>query len=62
MSVAVGGFRGQVRFALDAPGFDPAGVSALARLAPFSGIGAYTTRGFGGARLLRPDGQAARVG
>ncbi|MFC0438054.1 CRISPR system precrRNA processing endoribonuclease RAMP protein Cas6 [Kutzneria buriramensis] len=62
VSVAVGGFSGQVRFAVDTPGFDPTGVTALARLAPFSGIGAYTTRGFGGARAPRPAGQAARVG
>lgn len=52
VTVSVGGFEGQVRFTADSPGFDPAGVSALFRLAPFCGVGAYTTRGFGGVRLL----------
>jgi CRISPR-associated endoribonuclease Cas6 len=51
-SVLVGGFLGTVRYALDGAA-DPQTVAALVRLAPFSGIGAYTTRGFGGIRLPR---------
>lgn len=48
-SVVVGGFAGTVRYALDGTA-DPRSIDALVRLAPFSGIGAYTTRGFGGVR------------
>jgi CRISPR-associated endoribonuclease Cas6 len=48
--VLVGGFVGTVRYALDGAA-DPEAVSALARLAQFSGVGAYTTRGFGGVRI-----------
>ncbi|MGH3842093.1 MAG: CRISPR system precrRNA processing endoribonuclease RAMP protein Cas6 [Pseudonocardiaceae bacterium] len=48
-SVLVGGFVGTVRYALDGAA-DPHIIGTLARLAPFSGVGAYTTRGFGGVR------------
>ncbi|MGH3936681.1 MAG: CRISPR system precrRNA processing endoribonuclease RAMP protein Cas6 [Pseudonocardiaceae bacterium] len=50
-SVLVGGFVGTVRYAAEGAA-DPQAVDALARLAPFSGVGAYTTRGFGGVRKL----------
>ncbi|EWM19881.1 hypothetical protein KUTG_10185 [Kutzneria sp. 744] len=59
VTVSVGGFQGQVRFVADAPGFDPTGVNALVRLAQFCGVGAYTTRGFGGVRLPVPGAPAA---
>lgn len=49
-SVLVGGFVGTVRYALDGAA-DPEAVGALVRLAQFSGVGAYTTRGFGGVRI-----------
>ena len=48
-SVLVGGFVGTVRYAIDGAA-DPQIVDTLVRLAPFSGVGAYTTRGFGGVR------------
>ena len=48
-SVLVGGFVGTVRYAVDGA-VDAAVVDTLIRLAPFSGVGAYTTRGFGGVR------------
>jgi CRISPR-associated endoribonuclease Cas6 len=50
-SVLVGGFLGTIRYAVDGA-VDPQVVDTLVRLAPFSGIGAYTTRGFGGVRTL----------
>jgi len=50
VAVTVGGFTGQVSYAVDGD-IDPAAVSTLVRLAPFAGIGAYTTRGFGGVRV-----------
>ncbi|HEU0087525.1 MAG TPA: CRISPR-associated endoribonuclease Cas6 [Pseudonocardiaceae bacterium] len=50
-SVLVGGFVGTVRYTLDGAA-DPQVIDTLVRLAPFSGVGAYTTRGFGGVRLL----------
>ncbi len=50
-SVLVGGFVGTVGYAVDGDA-DPQAVDALVRLAPFSGVGAYTTRGFGGVRTL----------
>lgn len=46
-SVLVGGFLGTVRYALDGAA-DPQVIDTLVRLASFSGVGAYTTRGFGG--------------
>ncbi len=50
--VLVGGFVGTVRYALDGGGVDPRVIDALVALAPFSGVGAYTTRGFGGVRRV----------
>lgn len=50
-SVLVGGFVGTVRYTIDGAA-DPRTVDTLVRLAPFSGVGAYTTRGFGGVRKL----------
>lgn len=50
-SVLVGGFVGTVRYAVDGS-VDGQAIDALVRLAPFSGVGAYTTRGFGGVRTL----------
>lgn len=50
-SVLVGGFVGTVRYALEGA-VDRHAVDALVRLAPFSGVGAYTTRGFGGVRAV----------
>lgn len=49
-SVHVGGFVGTVRYALDGAA-NPRVVDTLVRLAPFSGVGAHTTRGFGGVRI-----------
>lgn len=51
-TVLVGGFLGTVRYILDGVA-DRQTVTALVRLAPFSGVGAYTTRGFGGVRVPR---------
>ena len=51
-SVLVGGFVGTVRYAVDGSVADPQVIDALVALAPFSGVGAYTTRGFGGVRTL----------
>ena len=51
-SVLVGGFVGTVRYAVDGGVADPQVIDALVALAPFSGVGAYTTRGFGGVRAL----------
>ncbi|MGH3942384.1 MAG: CRISPR system precrRNA processing endoribonuclease RAMP protein Cas6 [Pseudonocardiaceae bacterium] len=51
-SVLVGGFIGTMRYAIEGAA-DPQTVDALVRLAPFSGVGSYTTRGFGGVRALR---------
>lgn len=49
--VTVGGFLGAVRYALDGAA-DARVVDGLMRLAVFSGVGAYTTRGFGGVQLV----------
>lgn len=46
----VSGFIGAVGYAIDGA-VDPSAVGALARLAPFCGVGAYTTRGFGAVRV-----------
>ena len=40
------------RYAVDGGVADPQVIDALVALAPFSGVGAYTTRGFGGVRAL----------
>ena len=49
-SVLVGGFLGTVCYAIEGAA-DPQTVDTLVRLAPFSGVGSYTTRGFGGVRM-----------
>jgi len=51
LQVPVDGFLGNVTYTIDGA-VDPAAVSSLARLAPFCGVGAYTTRGFGAVRAL----------
>ena len=51
LQVPVDGFLGNVTYTIDGT-VDPAAVSSLARLAPFCGVGAYTTRGFGAVRAL----------
>jgi CRISPR-associated endoribonuclease Cas6 len=43
----VSGFVGRIRYVCDADPQVVAAVDRLMRLAPFSGVGAYTTRGFG---------------
>jgi len=43
----VSGFVGRLRFECDGDDPTASAVDSLVRLAPFSGIGAYTTRGFG---------------
>jgi CRISPR-associated endoribonuclease Cas6 len=43
----VSGFTGRLRFACDAGPHVAAAVDQLVRLAPYAGVGAYTTRGFG---------------
>jgi CRISPR-associated endoribonuclease Cas6 len=48
----VSGFVGRIRFAADAPDPVAAAIDQLVRLAPFAGVGAYTTRGFG---MTRPE-------
>ena len=50
-SVLVGGFVGTVCYSVEGAA-DRRSVDALVRLAPFSGVGAYTTRGFGGVRTF----------
>ena len=47
----VSGFIGRVRFECDADGDVALAVHRLVQLAPFTGIGAHTTRGFGVVRL-----------
>jgi len=47
----VSGFTGRLRFACDAAPEVAAAVDRLVRLAPYSGVGAYTTRGFGTVRV-----------
>lgn len=48
--VTVGGFRGAVTYTVDGP-IAPNAVAALFALAPYAGVGAHTTRGFGGTRI-----------
>jgi CRISPR-associated endoribonuclease Cas6 len=43
----VSGFTGRLRFVCDAGPDVAAAVDRLVRLAPYAGVGAYTTRGFG---------------
>jgi CRISPR/Cas system endoribonuclease Cas6 (RAMP superfamily) len=56
VAVTVGGFVGTVTYTLDGPD-DPAAVASLFALARYSGVGAHTTRGFGGLRLPDPPGR-----
>lgn len=49
----VSGFTGRLRFTCDAGPQVAAAVDQLVRLAPFAGVGAHTTRGFGMVRLER---------
>jgi CRISPR-associated endoribonuclease Cas6 len=51
IQVDVSGFVGRVRYTVDGE-IDCSAVSALVALAPFAGVGAYTTRGFGAVRLV----------
>jgi CRISPR-associated endoribonuclease Cas6 len=51
VSVHVGGFLGRVRYTVDGR-VDTAALAQLVRLAPFCGVGSYTTRGFGAVRVL----------
>jgi len=48
----VSGFVGRIRFTCDAGPDVCAAVDRLVRLAPYAGVGAYTTRGFG---VVRPE-------
>ncbi|MGV9366606.1 CRISPR system precrRNA processing endoribonuclease RAMP protein Cas6 [Amycolatopsis sp. NPDC003731] len=50
VQVTVGGFRGRVTYAVEDPGLRDA-VGKLLAIAPYAGVGAHTTRGFGGVRL-----------
>jgi CRISPR-associated endoribonuclease Cas6 len=51
VQITVTGFVGRVQYSVDGP-IDHAAVAALLALAPFAGVGAHTTRGFGGTRLV----------
>ncbi|MBN1173571.1 MAG: CRISPR system precrRNA processing endoribonuclease RAMP protein Cas6 [Micromonosporaceae bacterium] len=51
----VSGFTGRLRLACDAPAEVAGAVDRLLRLAPYCGVGAYTTRGFGTVRLETPS-------
>jgi CRISPR-associated endoribonuclease Cas6 len=50
VQVTVGGFRGRVTYAVESPGLRDA-VGKLLAIAPYAGVGAHTTRGFGGVRV-----------
>ncbi len=50
VQVTVGGFRGRVTYAVEDPGLRDA-VGKLLAIAPYAGVGAHTTRGFGGVRV-----------
>ncbi|HEX5115086.1 MAG TPA: CRISPR system precrRNA processing endoribonuclease RAMP protein Cas6 [Pseudonocardiaceae bacterium] len=47
----VTGFTGSMRYAVDGA-IDPSAVASLVALAPYAGVGAYTTWGFGAVRNL----------
>jgi CRISPR-associated endoribonuclease Cas6 len=49
----VSGFVGRLRLESDADPLTTAAIDRVLRLAPYSGVGAYTTRGFGVTRLER---------
>jgi CRISPR-associated endoribonuclease Cas6 len=46
-NLTISGFTGRLRFTCDGTPQQAATVDQLVRLAPFAGVGAYTTRGFG---------------
>lgn len=50
--LTVSGFTGRLRFACDGTAEQAAAIDRLVRLAPYAGVGAYTTRGFG---VTRPE-------
>jgi CRISPR-associated endoribonuclease Cas6 len=50
--LTVSGFTGRLRFACDGSAEQAAAIDRLVGLAPFAGVGAYTTRGFG---MTRPE-------
>lgn len=54
--VTVGGFRGTVTYTIDGQ-IDAGVIGSLLALAPFSGVGAHTTRGFGGTRVNADAGR-----
>jgi len=49
VEVTVNGFLGTITYTADGP-LDTAAVESLTRLAPYCGVGSYTTRGFGAVR------------
>ncbi|MFD7656631.1 CRISPR system precrRNA processing endoribonuclease RAMP protein Cas6 [Actinosynnema sp. NPDC059797] len=49
--VTAGGFRGRVTYTVDGP-VGAGAVAALFELARYAGVGAHTTRGFGGVRIV----------
>jgi CRISPR-associated endoribonuclease Cas6 len=59
-NLTVSGFVGRIRYACDGPPDTRAAVDRLMRLAPYAGIGAYTTRGLGQVRLEPTWRQTAR--
>ncbi len=50
--LTVSGFTGRLRFACDPDTTTAAAINRLVQLAPYAGVGAYTTRGFG---MTRPQ-------
>ncbi|MGQ0841592.1 CRISPR system precrRNA processing endoribonuclease RAMP protein Cas6 [Actinokineospora sp.] len=50
VQATVGGFLGSLTYTIDGE-VDAGAVGSLMALAPFSGVGAHTTRGFGGTRV-----------
>jgi hypothetical protein len=50
--LTVSGFTGRLRFACDGTAEQATAIDRLVRLAPYAGVGAYTTRGFG---VTRPE-------
>lgn len=50
VEVTINGFLGTITYAADGP-VDTAAVECLTRLAPYCGVGSYTTRGFGAVRV-----------
>jgi CRISPR-associated endoribonuclease Cas6 len=58
IEVTVTGFLGTVRYTVDGR-INTAAVDTLTRLAPYAGIGAYTTRGFGAVQVALAHTAAA---